>query len=95
MNAATRGVEHSICIQDIPTPEFCCYLKLKLVYRENPGKKIRTFDTASIDRIDSTKGYIPGNIQIISDLANRMKQNATIDQMLAFAKGILEIHGSK
>jgi len=38
-------------------------------------------NSASIDRFDTTKGYIKGNVWIISYKANRMKSNATIDDI--------------
>ena len=40
----------------------------------------------SLDRIDSTKGYHKNNIQIICDLANKMKQNATPSEIERFCK---------
>jgi len=46
----------------------------------------------SLDRIDPTKGYVPGNVQVISDLANRMKQNASVEELLLFAKGVMNQH---
>ena len=47
-------------------------------------------DSYSIDKIDPTKGYIPNNIQIISNKANSMKLNATREELVQFAKWILK-----
>lgn len=38
-------------------------------------------NSASIDRFDTTQGYIKGNVWIISYKANRMKSDATIDDI--------------
>jgi hypothetical protein len=46
--------------------------------------------TASIDRIDSTKGYVKGNIQYISITANHAKNSMSHEQMLEFCELIME-----
>lgn len=38
-------------------------------------KKISYTQRASLDRIDSTKGYIKGNVQFVSTPINLMKQS--------------------
>jgi hypothetical protein len=37
----------------------------------------------SLDRIDSSKGYVPGNVQVISWRANQIKTDATPDEIAA------------
>jgi hypothetical protein len=63
--------------------EYCPILNLKLSYTENT---VIQDNSATIDRIDNTKGYTKDNIQILSYLANRMKSNASDNELLAFAK---------
>ena len=43
-------------------------------------------NSPSLDRIDSTKGYIPGNVMMMSNLANKMKNNATPKQLKQFGR---------
>lgn len=50
-------------------------------------------NVASLDKIIPEKGYVKGNVQIISNLANRMKSSATQEQILTFSKNAALIHG--
>lgn len=90
-SAIQRGLEHTIGLEDIPTPTHCVYLGVELDY----ASKRRHSATASIDRIDSSLGYVKGNIQVISFLANRMKTDATVEQLIEFAKAVLRVHAEE
>lgn len=35
----------------------------------------------SLDRLDSSKGYVKGNVRVISKRANQLKNNATVEEM--------------
>ena len=45
----------------------------------------------SIDRIIPSLGYIKENIQIMSALANKMKWDASTDELRAFCEGYLRL----
>jgi len=76
-NAKRRGEECSLELKDIIIPEYCPVLGIKL----EPGSHSHQDCSPSVDRIDSTKGYTKDNIWIISARANRIKNNATIEEI--------------
>lgn len=64
----------------MPAPEFCSvFPHIRLRYGIGP----RSPASASIDRKDSTKGYIKGNVTIMSRRANLLKNNATVTELEA------------
>lgn len=66
-------------VNDIKIPEKCPVFGFAL--------KVNDCDcTPSIDRIDPLLGYVKGNIQIISNKANRIKSNATWEEILLVAE---------
>lgn len=46
----------------------------------------------SLDRIVPSLGYVPGNVQVMSHLANNMKSYATTEEMVTFAKYVLRTY---
>jgi hypothetical protein len=64
---------------DISIPEMCPVFGTKLAYVE--GR--RTHSTPSLDRIDSSKGYIPGNVIVVSWRANDVKRTSTPEELIA------------
>ena len=91
-NSKDRGLEFNISVEDIIIPSHCPYLNIPLLTEQSSHHSKSYY---SIDRIDSSKGYIKGNIQIISLLANTMKNDATTEQLVMFANSILKIHNNQ
>jgi len=83
-----EGYNFNLGIEDIVIPEVCPYLDLKLSTDPADHKKS---NYATIDRIDSSKGYVKGNIQVISLKANSMKSSSTEEQLLQFATNGLKL----
>lgn len=89
--AKLLNLEHTILSKDIIIPDRCIYLGVPLTRIRGKG---HVPTNASIDRIDSAKGYTKDNIQIISCMANVMKNNATNAQLVTFAKNVLALQST-
>jgi hypothetical protein len=50
---------------------------------------------ASLDRIDNTKGYVPGNVVVVSYRANRIKSDATAQELLRIARFYAQLATNK
>jgi hypothetical protein len=80
--AKAKGIEFSITPADISVPTHCPVLGIEL--RRGSGGFNPTSPT--IDRIDSSRGYVRGNVVVVSWRANKIKGDATKDELAALAR---------
>lgn len=75
--AKKSGIDFSIIETDIIIPTHCPIFGFLLQENDFMAKS----NSYSIDRIDNSKGYIKGNVHIISHRANAIKNDASIDEL--------------
>jgi hypothetical protein len=68
--------EWNIEFNDLSFPTHCPILGIELNY----SASYRSDDSPSFDRIDSSKGYVKGNVAIMSWRANRIKNDGTAEE---------------
>ena len=72
------GWEWTIEFGDLEFPSHCPVLGLELDYfTEGKG---RLENSVSFDRVDPTKGYVKGNVIVMSWRANRIKNDGTFQE---------------
>lgn len=85
--AMRKGLEFNVTVDDItPLPETCPVFGFLLEHsngQQNPY-------AMSLDRIDNRKGYVVGNVVVISYLANRLKNDGTAEQHERIAEWMRE-----
>jgi len=74
--AKRLGIEFTITDKDFEIPTHCPILGIELC---TTNHKLQD-NSISIDRIDPTRGYVPGNVAIISNRANTIKNSGTADE---------------
>lgn len=79
--AARKGLVFSITRDDIRIPQVCPALGIPLRFRNSTADD----SSMSLDRIDNTRGYEPGNVAVISLKANRIKGKWTLTELDAVA----------
>lgn len=86
--AKQKGVPFDITKEDVVVVDTCPYLGIPLF--QNLDAKGPSPNSPTIDRIIPEKGYVKGNIEMISHKANAMKNNATPQELLKFANRVVE-----
>lgn len=76
--ALIRGLEFDLEVSDIVMPSHCPVLGMKFEVGDRQGGLP---NSPSLDRIDSSKGYTRGNIQVISKRANSIKSDASPEEI--------------
>jgi hypothetical protein len=86
--AKKKGLAFDIDISDIVIPPRCPVLGIPIAVQTGTAND----NSAELDRIDNTKGYVKGNVVVVSRRANRIKNDASIAELeaiLAFYIGFL------
>lgn len=81
------GVDFNIAPDDVEIPETCPVLGVPLIYDALEPRAQRP----SLDRTDNSKGYVRGNVRVISFRANQIKNDATsaeLEKVLAYVKAM-------
>lgn len=76
--AKTRGIAFDLHMDDVDWPIVCPVLGIALTYNGQEGHKD---SRASLDRRDPSLGYTKDNVRIISMRANRIKSDATAEEL--------------
>lgn len=91
--ASAQKLPFSLELEDIIIPNTCPVLGIPLNYAK--GAKGGKDNSPSLDRITPSLGYTKENVIIVSNLANRIKTNANLDQIKRVYDFYLELSNSQ
>lgn len=87
--ARAEGIPFSITEDDFDIPEYCpIFPRLKLEFFNGRGSRPDNIPT--LDKIIPALGYIPGNVAVISMRANRLKSDASAEELQSILDWIHE-----
>lgn len=78
-NALNKGISWDLAFSDIQWPTHCPALGIELDYFAEGAQD----NSVSFDRIDPSKGYSKDNVVVISNRANRIKNNSEPHELLS------------
>lgn len=89
--AKKNGIPFDLAAGDVHVPEFCPALGLRL--ERNVGGRAQGKRSPTLDRIDPKKGYVRGNVIVLSAKANQMKSTGTpeeLERVAAFVRQLVQ-----
>jgi|694.fasta_scaffold36826_7 hypothetical protein len=98
--AKSRFKECNLTLEDLKEQwdiqnGICIYSGISLILNSHINKKKDIIHLASLDRIDSSLGYIKGNIQYVSQSINYMKHTMSHEETLLVCKLITKNYLTK
>jgi hypothetical protein len=79
--ATKAGVPFDLTADDVTIPQLCPALGIPLVVGQNKASD----SSPSLDRVMPPLGYVRGNVLVLSNRANRIKNDATPPELRAVA----------
>lgn len=79
--ATASGVPFSISVEDILIPQVCPAIGIPILVGQNQASD----NSPSLDRVIPLLGYVPGNVLVVSNRTNRIKNNASVAELRAIA----------
>mgnify|MGYP001590626337 CR=1 FL=1 len=83
--AKKKGLEFSITLDDITIPSLCPLLGIEI---QLGGDGLFNMNSPSLDRIDNSKGYVKGNVAVISLKANKLKSDLSLKELRSLASAL-------
>jgi len=84
--AKKKGLPFNITPSDVVVPDKCPLLGIELKRsRVNRGP---SDNSPTLDRINPSEGYVRGNVWVISGKANRIKTDASIDEIRSLVRNL-------
>lgn len=84
--AKEKGLRFNIEESDLKIPKRCPILNIPLYFTQ--GRQ--TANSPSVDRVNTKKGYVKDNVRIISNKANALKSDMSIEDIRRLYKYITE-----
>lgn len=96
--AVKSGVEFNITLDDLKTQwtnqsGICAISGATLTLPGFRTRRAKAVHIAHLDRIDISQGFVPGNIQWISQIAHTVKTLFTTQQLFNFCKRVVVYNG--
>lgn len=79
VRARKAGLPFDNKVPKLALPDVCPVLGSAIHYHATLGK--HSPSSPSLDRIDPARGYVASNLRVISNRANTLKNNASLDEM--------------
>lgn len=89
--AESEGYPFTITKDDIVIPTHCPILGIPLF---SNGKRGGHDNSPSLDKVQPELGYVPGNVIVISNRANRLKSDASVQELRDIASFYATLQGS-